>query len=119
MERCRSPSSTSHLGAVVRNLIVGICLLLPTFCNAETWLTVPIASWHLDRTREGGKGSYEQTNPGLGLEYAINDKWRLGAGLYRSSIRTDSGYFGVAYLPLQFGVIEGKLSLGASIGVVS
>ena len=102
----------------MRNLIVGICLLLPTFCTAgEIYLTIPIASWHSDRQRENNKGSYEQTNPGLGLEYLINDRWRLGAGMYRSSIRTDSGYVGAAYLPLYLNALN--IRLGVSVGLVS
>ena len=83
---------------------------------AEAWLTIPIASWHAEREREKGKGSYEQTNPGLGLEYVLNEKWRLGAGMYRSSIRTDAGYVGAVYLP--WNPIR-HTRIGASVGMVS
>ena len=78
-------------------------------------MTVSIASYHFDREREKGKGSYEQTNPGLGLEYVLTDRWRLGAGMYRSSIRTDASYVGAVYLPLQ----SAYWRLGVAMGAVS
>ena len=73
-----------------------------------------MASYHF-KEREGKKGSYEQTNPGLGLEHVINDMWRLGAGTYRSSIRTDASYVGAIYLPLQYA----NWRLGVAMGAVS
>ena len=98
----------------MRSLIVGLCLYVPTLCIAgEVWLTAPIASYHFSE-REG-KGKYEQFNPGLGLEYAFNERWRLGAGTYRSSIRTDASYLGAMYLPVTYK----SLRFGLSAGVVS
>lgn len=96
-------------------LIIGICLYVPTFCNAETWLTVSLASYHF-KEREGNKGSYEQTNPGLGLEYVLSDKWRIGAGTYRSSIRTDASYVGAMYTPFSWSYIKFGIALGAVSG---
>ena len=77
-------------------------------------MVVSIASYHF-KEREGNKGSFEQTNPGLGLEHVINDMWRIGAGTYRSSIRTDASYVGAMYLPLQYA----NWRLGLAMGVVS
>jgi len=102
----------------VRELVAVLLLAMSGLTYAgDVWLTVPIASYHFDREREGGKGSYEQTNPGLGLEYVLNDRWRLGAGMYRSSIRTDAGYVGAVYLPLY--LHSANLRVGSAFGVVS
>lgn len=82
--------------------------------SAESWLTMPAYSWHFSG-REDGKGSYETMNTGLGLEHVVTPSFRVAAGIYRNSVRRDSGYFGVGYLPLQLGPVR----IGASAGVVS
>lgn len=96
-------------------LLVALCLISYSVQAGETWITVPIASWHTERQRENGKGAYEQTNLGLGLEYVLSERWRLGAGIYRNSIRSDTGYVGALFAPVKWGPVR----LGASVGVVS
>lgn len=92
-----------------------VLLLASTDTAAETYLTVSVASYHAERHRDDGKGAYEQENLGFGLEHVLNDRWRLAAGIYRNSIRTDSGYVGASYLPAELWGAR----LGASFGVVS
>ena len=98
----------------MRSLLLAALVCYSQIAYAETWLTVSLASYHF-KEREGNKGSYEQTNPGLGLEYVLTDKWRIGAGTYRSSIRTDASYVGALYIPLQ----SAYWRLGLAMGVVS
>ena len=82
---------------------------------AETWLTISVASYHF-KERDSGKGSYEQTNPGLGLEHVLSDKWRFGAGTYRSSIRTDASYVGAMYTPFSWSYLKFGIAMGAVSG---
>ena len=97
-------------------LVLAALVLFSGIANAETWITVSLASYHF-KERDSEKGSYEQTNPGLGLEYLINDRWRLGAGTYRSSIRTDASYVGAIYIPSYLRSTYWRL--GLAVGVVS
>jgi len=98
-------------------LILGLIVPNLGTANAQTYLTIPIASWHADKTRDDGKGSYEQTNFGLGLEYAYTKSLRVEAGLYRNSLRTDTGYVGIIYAP--FYLQSANVRVGTSIGLVS
>lgn len=98
-------------------LVAAAALIEARAESKAVFITVPIASWHAERQREKGKGMYNQENWGLGLEYAYSEKLRLGAGIYRNSLRQDTGYFGVAYFPLY--LQSANLRLGSSVGVVS
>lgn len=98
----------------MRYLLLAL-LLASADTAAETYLTVSVASYHAERHRDDGKGAYEQENLGFGLEHVLNDRWRLAAGIYRNSIRQDSGYVGVSYLPVEMWGAR----VGASVGMVS
>ena len=100
----------------MKSLLLILGLIAPSLGYAETWLTVSLASYHF-KEREENKGSYEQTNPGLGIEHVLNDRWRLGAGTYRSSIRTDASYVGAIYIPSY--LQSAYWRLGLAMGVVS
>lgn len=81
---------------------------LPAF--ADTFLTIPGVSYHLERHR-----GYNEINTGIGLETEISENWRIGGGVYRNSIRKDSYYAGAIYTPYSlFGV-----KIGTSLGVVT
>ena len=99
----------------MRSVLLAALVLVSGIANAETWLVVSLASYHF-KEREGTKGSYEQTNPGLGLEHVLSDKWRLGAGTYRSSIRTDASYVGAMYIPFGWSYLKFGIALGAVSG---
>lgn len=86
-----------------------LLLFLATNALAETWLTVPIASYHLDR-----KG-YNEFNYGIGVEYALTQDLRAGLGTFNNSLGRDSWYFGGTYTPLE--VLGVKV--GTSFGVVT
>lgn len=94
---------------MIRVGLLLLALIAPT-AAADTFVTVPLASYHLDRHR-----GYNEINLGIGIEHELNDRWRLGAGTYRNSIRRDSYYAGAVYAPLS--VVGVKL--GASLGVVT
>ena len=76
---------------------------------AQTWLVVPVASYHSPRD------GYSQINPGIGLEKAYSERWVLGAGYYRNSNRRDSFYVGANYSRWRIGDVR----LGTSLGLVS
>jgi hypothetical protein len=69
----------------------------------ETWLVGSIASHHFDSGRERG---YEQRNWGLGIEQRLHHGIAITAGFYRNSQRTDSIYFGAAWMPLKLGPVS-------------
>jgi hypothetical protein len=77
--------------------------------KAQTWLVVPVASYHAPRD------GYSQINPGIGLERAYSERWVFGAGYYRNSNRRDSFYAGANYTRWRIGNVR----LGTSLGLVS
>lgn len=78
---------------------------------AETYVTVPIASYHFDR----GQG-YNELNLGFGLERELNDRWRLGAGYFRNSNRDDSLFVGATYAPWSLYGAQFGMALGVVTG---
>lgn len=77
---------------------------------ADTFLTIPGISYHLQRHR-----GYNEINTGIGLEHELSADWRLGGGVYRNSIRKDSYYAGAIYTPYTiYGV-----KIGTSLGIVT
>jgi hypothetical protein len=87
--------------------LILLALALPA--KAETYLVATTVSLHLPRN------GYNQWNPGLGLEHDISDRWKLAAGFYRNSIRSDSIYAGAIYTRWKLGEVR----IGTSIGILT
>lgn len=91
-----------------------LVLLLAANANAsalaDTYLTIPFASYHLDRHR-----GYNEENHGIGFEHALTPDFRLAAGTFQNSIRRASNYAGAVYAPLELGPVRA----GASFGLIS
>jgi len=99
----------------VRSLILLALFFCAPAIAGDVWLQVPLASYHFDRTNDEGE-KYNQRNFGIGLEYAVSEKFRLQAGMYRNSLGLESGYVGASYLPWS----PFRYSrIGVSAGVVS
>lgn len=64
----------------------------------ETWLTVPIASYHFDRSSDRC-----EVNPGLGIETDVAKDIRFHAGGYHNSNCRPSTYLCGSYTPWSFG----------------
>lgn len=85
-------------------------LLIASSAFADTFLTLPAVSYHLQRHK-----GYNEINTGVGFEHDVAEDWRMGAGVYRNSIRKDSYYAGAIYAPYSlFGV-----KIGTSLGIVT
>ena len=61
------------------------------------------------------RGNYEETNPGIGYEKQISERWTLSGGYYRNSNRHDSLYAGAIYTRWKLGEVR----LGTSLGIVT
>jgi len=102
----------------VRHFILGYLACLATIVAvgifaravAQTYLVFPMASYHTER-----KG-YNQINPGLGIERRLDERWSIGAGYYRNSVRKDSLYAGAHYMPWRVGEIRIGTALGVATG---
>lgn len=66
--------------------------------NAETWLTVPLFSYHFDRS-----GDHCEVNPGLGIETDVAKNIRFHAGGYHNSNCRPSAYLCGSYAALTYG----------------
>lgn len=78
--------------------------------EARSWVVLSVGSYHLDRSEE-----YREINPGLGLEFGMNDRWSLVAGVYNNSFGRASEYAGATYMPWQwraarFGTVMGLVT---------
>lgn len=94
--------------------MMGILLLLSyglprTAMAADTWLTVGIASYHVDRS-----AGYNERNIGLGVEYDFTPDHAVSVGAYRNSINRVSRYALYRWTPIQLGYVR----IGMLAGVV-
>ena len=55
--------------------------------KAETWLTVPLGSYHFDR-----EGKHNERNFGIGVKHFVSERNVIAGGVYRNSNDIDSGY---------------------------
>ena len=83
-----------------------IGLLLSLTVNAESdlakvWINAGFYSAHFD-TNKGLRNA----NPGLGIEYSLDDTWRLTAGRFINSDNANSNYLGAYYQPWHIGDIK-------------
>jgi hypothetical protein len=93
-------------------LLAGLALALPDLASAQTplaqtWVNAGFYSYHFKRD-EG----LEDFNPGLGVEWPLDDTFSLTAGAFHNSDRKTSGYLGIYMMPLRwgpakFGVVAG------------
>ena len=67
--------------------LLAVLLLTSLPAWAETWISAPIASYHLKRDSDKN-----ERNVGLGVEHSISERSRIAGGLYRNSNNIDSGY---------------------------
>jgi hypothetical protein len=64
------------------------------WCGGGVWVDAMIASHHI-RPKE----SFEDVNPGLGVECWLNGQWALTAGGFRNSLSRPSWYGGGVWAP--------------------
>lgn len=78
--------------------------------SKKVWLSPGFVSYHFDRN-----AGLNETNYGIGIEYAISHSQSLVAGTFKNSERTQSTYIGGSYQPWQFG----NFKVGAVVGVIN
>lgn len=96
--------------AKARLILLALLAWLPRDAVADTYLTIPIASYHFDRDED-----YNEFNLGVGIERTLNDRWRIGGGYFRNSNRKDSLFAGATYAPWSFA----GLKIGTAMGLVT
>lgn len=64
------------------------------WCGGGLWVDAMIASHHINP-----KESFEDVNPGLGVECWLNGQWALTAGGFRNSLSRPSWYGGGVWAP--------------------
>lgn len=84
--------------------------LLAQWSSERLWVNPGFYSAHFDTHR-----GLRNANPGLGLEYRIDDAWSATAGRYLNSDDTYSNYIGAYYQPWRLGSVK----LGAAGGLFS
>jgi len=82
------------------------------WCGGGVWVDAMIGSQHVNP-----KQSFEDFNPGLGVECWLGDQWALTAGGYRNSLSRPSWYGGGVWAP-EF-AHWGFVRLAAMAGIIS
>jgi hypothetical protein len=82
------------------------------WCGGGVWVDVMIGSQHINPQQ-----SFEDFNPGLGVECWLSDQWALTAGGYRNSLSRPSYYGGGVWAP-EF-AHWGFVRLAAIAGIIS
>ncbi|RJG21608.1 hypothetical protein D3872_06505 [Massilia cavernae] len=67
----------------------------------ELWLSTGFATYHFD-----SKKNLNDSNPGVGIEYHINDEMAVTAGRFYNSDRQHSRYAGLFYQPWTVGGVK-------------
>jgi len=75
--------------------------------DSALWVNPGFYSYHFQRDK-----GFDDTNPGLGLEYRFSTVASVTAGRFHNSDREMSSYAGVYYQPIAWG----PLRLGAVVG---
>lgn len=75
------------------------------------WVNAGFYSAHFDT----GQG-LRNANPGLGLEYTLNDRWSATAGRFINSNNARSSYIGAYYQPWRMGPVKLGVVAGAFNG---
>lgn len=96
----------------LRSLLAGASLLLPGLALAQVdisqvWVNPGFYSLHFDRDK-----GLEDANPGIGIEWPIDQTYSITAGAFRNSDRDLSHYIGLYVMPFEFHGVK----LGAVVG---
>lgn len=86
---------------------------------SRLWLASGFLSRH-DSDGGAPEGGWNETNGGIGLEYAFNGNWRLAAGVYENSMYETSRYAQLVWSPdrTTWRVRGCTFTLGAAVGTV-
>jgi len=100
----------------VSRLLRGSLAAAPLACAAQAplsqvWINPGFYSLHFDRHAD-----LEDVNPGLGVEWPLNDSWSLTGGIFRNSNRERSHYVGAYWMPLEFWGVRFGAAMGAFDG---
>lgn len=114
-----------QLGAIVIGCVVS--MVVPVWAHAQSheapapaaqslrWISLGVGSQHLSNASQ-----YNQSNPGLGLEWPVQVKgWpdtRGAIGFFKNSENARSVYVGGLVFPWHYR--EGQVKLGALVGVI-
>ncbi len=114
-----------HLRLAVASL--ALCLV-PSLARADgfdsavggLWITSGFWSQHDHGGRGKPAGGWNESNTGIGAEYAFDEDWRLSAGVYENSVFETSRYAQLVWSPPMTTWRHGAatLQLGAAAGVV-
>lgn len=83
------------------------------------WITSGFLSHHTSQ-RKAPKRGWNETNTGVGIEYALDSHWRLAAGVYDNSVYRRSRYAQVVWSPEATNWRSGDwcVSAGVALGAV-
>lgn len=74
---------------------------------SQVWVNPGFYSLHFDRNK-----GLEDANPGIGVEWPIDQTYSITAGAFRNSDRDRSNYIGLYVMPFEFHGVK----LGAVVG---
>ncbi|RST51417.1 hypothetical protein [Variovorax sp. MHTC-1] len=77
----------------------------------KAWFNAGFYSYHFDRDKGLADG-----NPGLGIEWPLDENYSLTAGLFRNSDRERSHYVGLYVMPIEFHGVKFGAVVGAFDG---
>lgn len=97
----------------MKTIYLFFALLFTAPANAETYLNLNTVAYHYDRSAVAQQ-HFNETTPGIGIEHERGD-YRLMAGIYRNSIRRESVYALVGYMPVR----HSALSIGVAGGMAT
>lgn len=86
--------------------------LCPAFAG-ELHLQLHGLSWHAEPQADGSK--WNETNPGLGVRYQIDEIWGVQGGAYHNSVSKPTVYGVVDWTPLR----HGPLAAGGFAGLAT
>lgn len=92
--------------------LLAVGVVTPTYATeGELWLDFNFRSYHVQDTSK-----YNDRNYGFSLEYHFTNTLIGQVGYYENSLRVQSKYLGVSYLPFKLG---DSLSFGGFAGLVT
>lgn len=85
---------------------------------SKVWLNLGGATYHQHQDRCNSDGRRcNNVNPGIGVEYRIDDVWSVGAMAYRNSQGRISPVAAVQWMPLQYATSFGVAKAGVTAAV--
>jgi hypothetical protein len=81
-------------GSIAATLATSSSAHAGEWCGGGLWVDAMIGSYHVHP-----KQSFEDVNPGLGVECWLNGQWALTAGGFRNSLSRPSWYGGGVWAP--------------------